>query len=757
MIKVNQFFFNPWENELLQNTNKTESNITFVCPFIKTSILKKILSFLPEKKLITFDIITRFDKSVFIQNSSDITAIDLLINYTIPNVAITLFKRNDLHAKIYFYDDNEMYITSSNLSFSGLNKNYEVAVKISDKNDIRIVWNKIKILKNKEDIITHDEYINMRNIVQQEVHQNMIKDESLFRGNYEDSDPDINDVVVEGNKLEQSIDLDVDIMEMAKKKVQSINKFIMERGDSDINQIEGKVFKSPNKPKIRQFELDENERNNFKYYWENEAASDEKLVKSHIKSIFSNIVSNNDKCLTDISKLFIHKTWLNSYCPERIEEVYLLEAGKALHKIFIVNEIIKKSFFNDQKIAEYHKKLIYIHSNYPYRDILSGISCNLILHMGTLPSNFQGEIYHQLLYILLRYIGFEKVKNFYNNYLNRTENLLFDNNEFVDYKSALNTFCSRRRVKLNYKLNRTKEPDHQKYFYIDLYCKNEKVASGNGVNINEAKNDAALNFFKKNHISYKDFEIKVNQRKQSKCFLNENRKKEISPIAKTLGIKNLNLLDIALTHNSYLNEHPESRSCRKLAYLGSYLDNFFRISNFIEWTKIKDAKKINSLLIALKHKSPTIHFTYYFDKMKLDKISNVIFQSNRNLSPSIKTDIVQAFVAITYIDKGFEDAKNFSLQLWESVYKEVENEPISCFVTQLQEIVQKSTKNGKIIVYQTVSHKQLEGNKNLHKVKCIIGGREFEVGEGPTKKKARQDSAKKTLKNKTFIDKYFAD
>lgn len=117
MDSRNEYQFNPWEKDLLWHASNVESSIYLVSPFIKLPIIKKILSVLPNQN-IKIRLLTRFTKQVFNQGSSDLSVFDLLLNHNFSNLSIDIHHLSKLHAKIYIFDNKEMYLTSSNLSFS---------------------------------------------------------------------------------------------------------------------------------------------------------------------------------------------------------------------------------------------------------------------------------------------------------------------------------------------------------------------------------------------------------------------------------------------------------------------------------------------------------------------------------------------------------------------------------------------------------------------------------------------------------------
>ena len=136
MIFKNDYLFTPWEKDFLTDVANVKKSLDIICPFIKLPIIKKILVALPDNIRINLRLLTRFNIQVLSQKSSDLAVFDLLLNHAAKKYNVSIYQLNNLHAKIYIFDSERMYITSSNLSYSGLNSNFEIAVNINDSSEV---------------------------------------------------------------------------------------------------------------------------------------------------------------------------------------------------------------------------------------------------------------------------------------------------------------------------------------------------------------------------------------------------------------------------------------------------------------------------------------------------------------------------------------------------------------------------------------------------------------------------------------------
>ncbi|MGL4950130.1 MAG: phospholipase D family protein [Anaeroplasmataceae bacterium] len=129
----------PTANVLYSLIQSSNNEVVLCAPYIKNNIVSDILKHIKEDVELT--VITSSNFANFLQKSSDIEAIELLID---NNVKVMNYQH--LHAKIYLFDLEKVLITSANLTHSGLNINYEYGVLI--ENDLT------SITKVKDDFNT---------------------------------------------------------------------------------------------------------------------------------------------------------------------------------------------------------------------------------------------------------------------------------------------------------------------------------------------------------------------------------------------------------------------------------------------------------------------------------------------------------------------------------------------------------------------------------------------------------------------------
>ena len=131
----------PWEDELLDLVEQTEKSLRFTSPFIKSKPVEKMISAKGDD--VSIECITSFKLMNFYRKSSDLKALNSILNNN-----GTIRNHQPLHSKIYIFDETRAIITSGNLTYGGLNANYEYGVLISDKSNVS------RVIKDFYDIIS---------------------------------------------------------------------------------------------------------------------------------------------------------------------------------------------------------------------------------------------------------------------------------------------------------------------------------------------------------------------------------------------------------------------------------------------------------------------------------------------------------------------------------------------------------------------------------------------------------------------------
>lgn len=208
--------------------------------------------------------------------------------------------------------------------------------------------------------------------------------------------------------------------------------------------------------------------------------------------------------------------------------------------------------------------------------------------------------------------------------------------------------------------------------------------------------------------------------------------------------KNKILLDEALTHSSYANEHRDKgvKCNERLEFLGDAVLSIVVADYIFEnCPELPEGEltKLRSVLVCEKA-------LYKFGKMinlgsylKLSKGERNGGGADR---PSIVSDAFEAVIAAIYLDGGIEPARKHILRFVTPEIKSNQKKPFKDYKTTLQEIVQKNP--GERIEYHLVSESGPDHDKHfvfeVHLNSNVIG-----KGGGRSKKEAEQNAAREAL------------
>lgn len=200
------------------------------------------------------------------------------------------------------------------------------------------------------------------------------------------------------------------------------------------------------------------------------------------------------------------------------------------------------------------------------------------------------------------------------------------------------------------------------------------------------------------------------------------------------------LLENALTHSSYANEHREKGipSNERLEFLGDSIlglvvaDHLYRTRPDLpegDLTRIRAALVCENSLVEVAHRLGLGEY------LKLGKGEQTGGGRER---PSIQADAVEAILAAVYLDGGIGQVR----KLIHDLILEREDEKAAAgrdYKTALQELVQRE--NGKVLSYRLVGEHGPDHAK-LFSMEVQLNGVTIGVGEGKSKKEAEQAAAK---------------
>jgi ribonuclease-3 len=203
------------------------------------------------------------------------------------------------------------------------------------------------------------------------------------------------------------------------------------------------------------------------------------------------------------------------------------------------------------------------------------------------------------------------------------------------------------------------------------------------------------------------------------------------------------LLELALTHRSWVNEHSNVRGTNeRLEFLGDAVLEFVisreiyaRFPNEEEgFLTALRANLVNTTNLSLIANSLDIGKSLYLSKGEEEG-------GGRN-NPSILADTVEAIIGALFMDGGIDSAEKF---ISENIFSQIEEKakkPLKDPKSTLQEIVQ--SKGFMAPLYKVVAETGPDHDKNF-KIEVHVDGKPIGEGSGKNKSEAAQNAAKDAL------------
>ncbi len=209
------------------------------------------------------------------------------------------------------------------------------------------------------------------------------------------------------------------------------------------------------------------------------------------------------------------------------------------------------------------------------------------------------------------------------------------------------------------------------------------------------------------------------------------------------GFKNKELLELSLTHRSWVNEHPGKRkSNERLEFLGDAILEFVVSSEI--YNKFPDQEE--GFLTALRaNLVNTVNLSKVALKLNLGDrlfLSKGEEDTGGRTNQSILADTVEAIIGGLYLDGGIKKSSKFIYDELLSDIDKVMAEPLKDAKSRLQEQVQ--ARGFAAPKYEVVNEEGPDHNKKFI-IQVLVDNKPWGIGEGKNKSEAAQAAAQKAL------------
>ncbi len=214
---------------------------------------------------------------------------------------------------------------------------------------------------------------------------------------------------------------------------------------------------------------------------------------------------------------------------------------------------------------------------------------------------------------------------------------------------------------------------------------------------------------------------------------------------KSIGIhfNDQSLMDTALTHSSYANQHKKMSYNEKLEFLGDAVLQLAVTEEIYQNYPQKTEGELTKLRALIVCEASLYEVALSWDLGRYIKMSKGEEITGGRERAALLADAVEAIIAAVYLDQGMEVARQFVLKNLKPLLEKADkNEIILDYKTSLQEILQE---NGEIdIKYEIVKYEGPPHRRKFYS-RVVIDQLTMGKGEGYSKKEAEQLAAKDAM------------
>lgn len=203
-------------------------------------------------------------------------------------------------------------------------------------------------------------------------------------------------------------------------------------------------------------------------------------------------------------------------------------------------------------------------------------------------------------------------------------------------------------------------------------------------------------------------------------------------------IKDKQLLETALTHSSYSNEHG-GENYERLEFLGDAVLQLITSEYFYKKYHVQEGElsKIRASFVCEEA------LAQYAKDVGIDKHIRVGNGQIKNINDTITADTFESVLGAIYLDQGFDIAKRYALEVL-SPYVLEHHIFLGDYKSKLQEMVQTDKKS---LEYRLISETGPSHDKTFV-FEVVIDGIVYGKGTGKSKKEAEQQAAYDALKKR---------
>ncbi|OYD94196.1 ribonuclease III [Nostoc sp. 'Peltigera membranacea cyanobiont' 213] len=211
---------------------------------------------------------------------------------------------------------------------------------------------------------------------------------------------------------------------------------------------------------------------------------------------------------------------------------------------------------------------------------------------------------------------------------------------------------------------------------------------------------------------------------------------------------NSTLRDQALTHRSYVNEHPTSKHNERLEFLGDALLNFLSGEYLYKKHREKGEDELTRRRSALVDEKQLAKFAEDLELNSKMRLGNGAIRDGGRQNPNLLSSTFEAIIGAYYEDKEFDikPVRDFVKQFFDSV---PENNVVSRSNIDSKNRFQEWVQSRGITTPPKYNTRQIGGESHTPEFLATVfmGEEEFGEGKGRNKKDAEKAAAEDALAN----------
>lgn len=736
--------YSPWMRRFLRAVADAKTEILLVSPFIKLSLVRPLLLALPTDRRIQIKVVTRLSKQTFQQLASDVAAIELLHARPGAPGTTSIYRLDRLHAKMYVFDRQLVFLGSSNLSITGMERNLESVLAGADEELAR------KITDGLDENAAFARQVGAPEF--QELRLLLGKEPSALDAPAEGPSPPED----EGALLQQSPvaqeaeapDTGDEANDVKREREQAIRDFLTTRLRSDLNSLAGIPFESPTifaGRRTHEGAIEEVRRPTFTE--EDRAAAARDLDR--IATTLLPLVGATDSGRRDAGlSVFVHQSWCNSFrdlLRDGFQRQHFGSLGSALIDFEISLHFAQQIAFEAASAGPASIATQMAAAEVPYEEILQQKGLNVALHLGNIARTDARARFASLLGLQYMVKGASVA-------LGNLRAMLADelswrriDDALEGSKTRLQSVAQSRGLKIQYDVVRSGGTDHEPVFEAHARVGTRRYGPLRASSKKTAEARLATEVLRSLDPN-DEYRPRGSRSTWYSYRLDEERRQGCAELAFLLDIQSQAspaLLDLALTHPSYVNEHGSSRSYQRLAFVGSYLCPVlvsWQLISALGWQEESyEANRNRNWVVLNRELLPAL-----FDRMDLGRFLRLgkgLAESGPSVS--IKRDVVQAMLAVVFHWHGMKGVEKFWSRHFVDAFRDNqaslgELDPISTL--QERTVAQAAPR------YEVDQAQGRLPHDSLFTARCFVGQALAGTGTGRSKREARKNSAKAALR-----------